>query len=255
MGKGINTTCDEGQTAIVAFKENMSTPDATVGLGTTLQAENHHAVAFDTTQITSKANYSNPKPGDPCHPLAAGQHAPAVAYDIHGTLASKAASIVDCHTALRSRAPGQSEASTTTVVAFTQNSRDEVRQINGDCQVAGALSAEAGMHQTNYVAFKESQSGCRLGDVHATLDANKGSRRAKGVMTAMAVRRLTPRECERLQGFPDDYTLIEYRRKPAADGPRYRALGNSMAVPVMRWIGERICAVDAACIKAAGETA
>jgi DNA (cytosine-5)-methyltransferase 1 len=60
----------------------------------------------------------------------------------------------------------------------------------------------------------------------------------------MAVRRLTPRECERLQGFPDDYTLVTYRNKPAADGPRYKALGNSMAVPVMRWIGERIATVD-----------
>jgi DNA (cytosine-5)-methyltransferase 1 len=60
------------------------------------------------------------------------------------------------------------------------------------------------------------------------------------IRNSMAVRRLTPRECERLQGFPDEYTLVEYRKKPAADGPRYRALGNSMAVPVMRWIGERI---------------
>jgi DNA (cytosine-5)-methyltransferase 1 len=59
-----------------------------------------------------------------------------------------------------------------------------------------------------------------------------------------AVRRLTPRECERLQGFPDDYTLIPYRGKQAADGPRYKALGNSMAVPVMRWIGERIQLVE-----------
>jgi DNA (cytosine-5)-methyltransferase 1 len=59
------------------------------------------------------------------------------------------------------------------------------------------------------------------------------------------VRRLTPRECERLQGFPDDYTLIQYRGKPAKDGPRYKALGNSMAVPVMRWIGERIAMVEA----------
>jgi DNA (cytosine-5)-methyltransferase 1 len=64
------------------------------------------------------------------------------------------------------------------------------------------------------------------------------------VPVGMAVRRLTPRECERLQGFPDDYTLVEYRKKPAADGPRYRALGNSMAVPVMRWIGQRIKMVD-----------
>lgn len=61
------------------------------------------------------------------------------------------------------------------------------------------------------------------------------------------VRRLTPTEYERLQGFPDGWTKIPYRGKPAEacpDGPRYRALGNSMAVPVMRWIGERIAAVD-----------
>jgi DNA (cytosine-5)-methyltransferase 1 len=60
-------------------------------------------------------------------------------------------------------------------------------------------------------------------------------------MTAMQVRRLTPVECERLQGFPDNYTNIP----KAADGPRYKALGNSMAVPVMRWIGKRIQMVDA----------
>lgn len=54
------------------------------------------------------------------------------------------------------------------------------------------------------------------------------------------VRRLTPLECERLQGFLDGYTLIPFKGKPAADAPRYKALGNSMAVPVMRWIGERI---------------
>lgn len=59
------------------------------------------------------------------------------------------------------------------------------------------------------------------------------------------VRRFTVQEVERLFGYPDDYTLIPYRNKPAADGPRYKALGNSMAVPVMRWIGERIAAVDA----------
>lgn len=63
---------------------------------------------------------------------------------------------------------------------------------------------------------------------------------AQSVATHSAVRRLTPRECERLQGFPDDWTLVPYRGRPAADGPRYRAVGNSMAVPVMRWIGERI---------------
>ncbi len=62
----------------------------------------------------------------------------------------------------------------------------------------------------------------------------------QNLFTGMSVRRLTPRECERLQGFPDDYTLVPYRGKPAADGPRYKAIGNSMAVPVMAWIGQRI---------------
>jgi DNA (cytosine-5)-methyltransferase 1 len=57
------------------------------------------------------------------------------------------------------------------------------------------------------------------------------------------VRRLTPRECERLQGFQDNYTAVPYRGKPAADGPRYQALGNSMAVPVIRWIGRRLMEV------------
>lgn len=64
----------------------------------------------------------------------------------------------------------------------------------------------------------------------------------------MLVRRLTPLECERLQGFPDGHTLIRWKGKPAEecpDGPRYKAIGNSMAVPVMRWIGRRIATVDA----------
>jgi len=63
----------------------------------------------------------------------------------------------------------------------------------------------------------------------------------------MAVRRLSPRECERLQGFPDDHTMISWRNKPSdqcPDGPRYKALGNSMAVPCMAWIGKRIDAVE-----------
>ena len=56
----------------------------------------------------------------------------------------------------------------------------------------------------------------------------------------MQVRRLTPTECARLMGFPDDYLNIHYRNKPAADGPKYKALGNSWAVPCVAWIGKRI---------------
>jgi len=68
-------------------------------------------------------------------------------------------------------------------------------------------------------------------------DADKGD---QDLLVGPRPRRLTPRECERLQGLPDDFTLIDYRGKPAADGPRYRAIGNSMAAPVIRWILRRI---------------
>jgi site-specific DNA-cytosine methylase len=68
-----------------------------------------------------------------------------------------------------------------------------------------------------------------------------GGRPLPAIATAMQVRRLTPVECERLQGFPDGYTNIPWRKSPESpDGPRYKALGNSMAVPCMKWIGERI---------------
>ena len=70
------------------------------------------------------------------------------------------------------------------------------------------------------------------------------------VQAAMQVRRLTPTECERLQGFPDNFTNIPWRKKDEApDGPRYKALGNSMAVPCMKWIGERIAKCDSAITK------
>lgn len=76
-----------------------------------------------------------------------------------------------------------------------------------------------------------------------TLNTMGGGQREPCITHDMAVRRLTPVECERLQGFPDNFTQIPWRNKPAdecPDGPRYKALGNSMAVPNMRWIAERI---------------
>lgn len=69
-----------------------------------------------------------------------------------------------------------------------------------------------------------------------TLDSANG----QAVSYAGAVRRLTPTECERLQGLPDGHTLVPYRGKPATDGPRYKAIGNSKAVPVVRWVGRRV---------------
>jgi len=108
---------------------------------------------------------------------------------------------------------GRNSGQENALMAFTQNSRSEVRHIGGDGQIVGALAAESGAQQQNYLA------------------------------SASMVRRLLPRECERLQGMPDDYTLIPWRGRPAdecPDGPRYKAIGNSKAVTVVRWIGRRI---------------
>lgn len=140
-------------------------------------------------------------------------------------------------------------------VAFAQNSRDEVR-IQGDGTLSGALSANPGMKQTTYVCEGANiQPSVLCGDTIGALCArdfkgvgNQYVSEGKVIATTvrerrMAVRRLTPRECERLQGFEDDWTRIPYRGRPAEecpDGPRYKAIGNSMAVNVMRWIGERI---------------
>jgi DNA (cytosine-5)-methyltransferase 1 len=99
-----------------------------------------------------------------------------------------------------------------TIAAFAENSRSEIRYEGADGQRVGALSTGGG----------------------------KAGQGTPTVQVGMAVRRLTPRECERLQAFPDDYTLITYNKKPAKDGPRYKALGNSMCVNNMRWIGVRI---------------
>jgi len=162
MGKGINTTCDEGQTPVVAFHPTQ----------------------------------------DPISSVDGSTHA------------------MGC---------GSRQGCCTQAVAFKPSHFTRGKD-GKPSEVTSPLSADADKGDQDTVI--------------ATLDANKGSRRMEGVMSAMAVRRLTPRECERLQGFPDDYTLVTYRNKPAADGPRYRALGNSMAVPVMQWIGSRINAVN-----------
>ena len=95
--------------------------------------------------------------------------------------------------------------------------------------------------QGQAVAFPQNQLGeVRASDVFNTINTNSNASGPTVMQPNMQVRRLTPRECERLQGFPDDWTLVPHRGKPAADGPRYKAIGNSWAVPVVRWVGRRI---------------
>jgi DNA (cytosine-5)-methyltransferase 1 len=110
-------------------------------------------------------------------------------------------------------------------------------------EVSSTLDTDGG---TQAVAVgTDCYNGSITGDVAATMGTPGSSINASGptVMQGMAVRRLTPVECERLQGFPDNYTRIPWRANTEAncpDGPRYKALGNSWAVPVVRWIGRRI---------------
>jgi DNA (cytosine-5)-methyltransferase 1 len=194
MYKGINTTCDEGQTPVLAPQAFYSTESRCDGI---------------------------PVP-DLSPPLKVGSNGggqpPAVAF----TKSKRAQSTTDDE----SWVPGE--------VSPTMSCFDQ-----GDTRATTVVAQPA-------IGFDGFQSDNPKATHQATIEGTGPLIRARPhcVATAMAVRRLTPRECERLQGFPDDYTLVEYRKKPAADGPRYRALGNSMAVPVMRWIGERIKMVD-----------
>ena len=207
-------------------------------------------IAFDTTQITSATNRSNPQPGDPCHPLAAGAHAPSIAYAVrtantsangHG-IATEVTHTLDC---------AQGVAVAQPVVHAIQAGALRVNPASGPdgigVQADHAYTLEARSEvQAVAVALRGREGGgtAELGDeVQNCLRASSGGGDKPHVLTAMQVRRLTPTEAERLMGFPDGYTLIPWRKKPASecpDGPRYRSLGNSWAVPNVRWIGQRI---------------
>jgi len=133
----------------------------------------------------------------------------------------------------------------TDLVSFSSNMSHPDCQVDGTTptiKVSGSGSPPAVAIQAQ--ALKENQpksQGFGIDDSGTSYTLTAGDRHA--IQHATSVRRLTPVECERLQGFPDNFTQIPWRNKVAEncpDGPRYKAMGNSMAVPVMRWIGERI---------------
>ena len=200
----------------------------------TLNATGVHGVAqpipFDTTQITSKANGSNPQSGDPCHPLAAGAHAPAIAQPIAYALDSLASNSMKS----ANPASGCNEVDVSKAL-------DTSRGLDPSCNQGGMAVAQpmavclGGQHPNAGIGIDQSPT------LTNAMGAGGGH---IPITNAMQVRRLTPVECERLQGFPDNYTDIKLRGKPTPDGPRYKALGNSMAVPVMAWIGKRIQEVE-----------
>jgi len=124
---------------------------------------------------------------------------------------------------------GQTSATITEAVGGTNTSGPKVMQAAGFLPTQGSAAKGIGYEIEQAPTLR---AGCDNYGLHHP---------------PMAIRRLTPKECERLQGFPDDWTKIPYRNKSAdqcPDGPRYKACGNSMAVPVMRWIGKRIQLID-----------
>ncbi len=120
--------------------------------------------------------------------------------------------------------------------------QDPISSTDGTTHAMGCGSS--GGTATVAVAFAQNQLGeVREAEVFNTLQSNSNAsgRNTPLLRSRMAVRRLTPRECERLQGFPDDHTNIPWRGSATSpDGPRYKAIGNSWAIPCVRWIGERI---------------
>lgn len=211
-----------GHTAI-AFSSKDHGADATPDLSPPLRAMNaHHSHANaggqiaichafqpriarngrgDMGELVSALNAESGETGK-------GDAAPCVAYTLHGT--DKTVKVAG---SIRTKPPGSIENSSTTVVAV------------GQCQGTNVNKVDL--------------PNLRSGNGHVT----GGVPFITQPLPDYRVRRLTPRECERLQGFPDDHTRIPYRGKPAQqcpDGPRYKALGNSMAVPVMHWIGRRL---------------
>jgi site-specific DNA-cytosine methylase len=169
------------------------------------------AHAFNATDYESGAFESTDSAGPLTTSTDRTRAAPILAFSAkdHG-----ADAMLDCSPTLRAdvHADSHANAGVMPAVAFHENQRAELTTSD----TVGTLKTQGGKPGQGYPAL----------------------------LSAMQVRRLTPLETERLQGYRDNYTAITYRGKPAADGPRYKSHGNSWAINCIRWIGERIAAVD-----------
>ena len=239
-------------------------------------------VPYDLKQVTSKENHQlSRKVGDPCHTLAkenacgsavvaiqgnligrdsggpqgVGASDDGVMYtltkaDIHGVAQPIPIDTMNHIGRKDSHSFGDFEPGAPSYTLTKGHSHAVAQPIAFTSEQTPKTSSNLAHTLTNttfkhnqMVAFSSNMSApdCQE-NVSPTLKlGGQGGGNPPAVAQQMAIRRLTPVECERLQGFPDNYTNI---RENCPDGPRYKALGNSMAVPVMRWIGERIQAVE-----------
>ena len=223
-------------------------------------------MAFDTTQITSKQNGSIPDFGKPCHTLNANAHVPCAVLDM-----SHACDVIRCcgevSPSLQARMgtggnqiPLTYQKTTGTLSpgahAGSYNGQDAYNDmLVVSSEISPALRAKANdpyrADMTAYVASVDCRNFTEGGEINGTLQAKESEGQSLNlnntVRQNMVVRRLTPLECERLQGFPDHWTdLGEWtdskgKRHKDADSPRYKALGNSIALPPWKWLLKRLC--------------
>jgi DNA (cytosine-5)-methyltransferase 1 len=175
---------------------------------------------------------------------------PVIAQPVPFTKAKRAQSVTDDETWVQGQVnptlslfdQGDTRATTVAVSVDLQN-------VNLAGDVAGTLDTTRPSRGSGQaVAFSDTSSTLKGGSGERGYPDPSDGNGHSMVGTAMTVRRLTPVECERLQGFPDNWTAIPWRKKPAEecpDGPRYKALGNSMACNCMAWIGEKIAKWEA----------
>ena len=241
----------------------------------TLRAQEHGhqpaVMAFDTTQITSKQNGSIPDFGKPCHTLNANAHVPCAVLDM-----SHACDVIrDCGEVAPSlqarmgtggnQIPLTYQKTTGTLSpgahAGSYNGQDAYNDmLVVSSEISPALRAKANdPYRTDmaaYVASVDCRNFTEGGEINGTLQAKESEGQSLNlnntVRQNMVVRRLTPLECERLQGFPDGWTDIgdwvktdkrgrKIKVKGSADSPRYKALGNSIALPPWKWLLKRLC--------------
>lgn len=241
----------------------------------TLRAQEHGhqpaVMAFDTTQITSKQNGSIPDFGKPCHTLNANAHVPCAVLDM-----SHACDVIrDCGEVAPSlqarmgtggnQIPLTYQKTTGTLSpgahAGSYNGQDAYNDmLVVSSEIHPALRAKANdPYRTDmaaYVASVDCRNFREGGEINGTLQAKESEGQSLNlnntVRQNMVVRRLTPLECERLQGFPDGWTDIgdwvktdkrgrKIKVKGSADSPRYKALGNSIALPPWKWLLKRLC--------------
>lgn len=241
----------------------------------TLRAQEHGhqpaVMAFDTTQITSKQNGSIPDFGKPCHTLNANAHVPCAVLDM-----SHACDVIrDCGEVAPSlqarmgtdgnQIPLTYQKTTGTLSpgahAGSYNGQDAYNDmLVVSSEISPALRAKANdPYRTDmaaYVASVDCRNFTEGGEINGTLQAKESGGQSLNlnntVRQNMVVRRLTPLECERLQGFPDGWTDIgdwvktdkrgrKIKVKGSADSPRYKALGNSIALPPWKWLLKRLC--------------